>query len=58
MIASLLISLIVFPLFLYIETRASRPIMPLNLVTKSPHMNLIFSNFLANMVMNAIMFNV
>ncbi|KAK2067025.1 hypothetical protein P8C59_000794 [Phyllachora maydis] len=57
-IASLLISLIVFPLFLYIETRASRPIMPLNLVTKSPHMNLIFSNFLANMVMNAIMFNV
>ena len=46
-----------FPVFLYNETRAERPIMPLHLIRKSPHMNLIFSNFIAAFLTHAMIFN-
>lgn len=46
-----------FPLFLLVERRATKPIMPLHLIRRSPHANMIFSNALGAFVMNAIMFN-
>ncbi|KAK3293946.1 uncharacterized protein B0H64DRAFT_374796 [Chaetomium fimeti] len=57
-IASLMGFAIFFPPFLYVETRAVKPIMPLHLILKSPYMNLIFSNHIAALISNAILFNV
>ncbi|KAK1598218.1 major facilitator superfamily transporter [Colletotrichum navitas] len=57
-IASLVIFSICFPVFLYVESYVSRPIMPLHLVRRSPRMNLIFSNFFAALLSNAILFNI
>ncbi|KAK4238212.1 MFS general substrate transporter [Achaetomium macrosporum] len=57
-ISSLAIFAVFFPLFLHVETRAAKPIMPLHLILKSPHMNLIFSNHIAAFLSNAILFNV
>ncbi|KAF3760716.1 MFS general substrate transporter [Cryphonectria parasitica EP155] len=56
-LASLAIFCIAFPLFLRAETNAVRPIMPLYLIRRSPHANMIFSNALAAFMMNAIIFN-
>ncbi|KAK4151092.1 hypothetical protein C8A00DRAFT_45633 [Chaetomidium leptoderma] len=39
-------------------TRATKPIMPLHLVLKSPRMNLIFSNHIGAFLSNATLFNV
>jgi hypothetical protein len=57
-IASLAIFAVFFPLFLFAETRAVKPIMPLHLVLRSPHMNLLFSNHLAAFLSTATIFNV
>lgn len=56
-LTSLAVFLVSFPLFLWTERSASRPIMPLPLIQRSPHSNMIFSNFLAAFLMNAILFN-
>lgn len=56
-LASLAIFAVGFPSFLWAERSASRPIMPLRLIQRSPHANMIFSNFLAAFMMNAILFN-
>lgn len=56
-LTSLVIFALSFPLFLWTERSASRPIMPLRLIQRSPHANMIFSNFLAAFLMNAILFN-
>lgn len=56
-IASLAIFGVCFPVFLYVQSYVSRPIMPLYLVRRSPRMNLIFSNFFAALLSNAILFN-
>lgn len=56
-IASLAIFAASFPLFLVAEAKAARPIMPLHLIRRGPHANMIFSNALAAFIMNAIMFN-
>jgi hypothetical protein len=53
----LVVFAVCFPLFLYNETLAARPIMPLHLIRKSPFANLIFSNQIASMLLNAIIFN-
>ncbi|KAK5657735.1 hypothetical protein OQA88_2808 [Cercophora sp. LCS_1] len=55
---SLLIFAICFPLFLYVETHAVKPIMPMHLILQHPHMNLIFSNHIASFLANAIIFNI
>lgn len=55
---SLLVFAICFPLFLYVETHAVKPIMPMHLILQHPHMNLIFSNHIASVLANAIIFNV
>ncbi|KAK3324309.1 major facilitator superfamily [Cercophora scortea] len=57
-LGSLGVFAVFFPLFLYVETHAIKPIMPMHLVRQSPHMNLIFSNHIAAFLTNAIMFNV
>lgn len=56
-IASLIIFAICFPVFLYVESLAKKPIMPLELLTGSPRANIIFSNFIACILLNAILFN-
>lgn len=56
-IASLAIFATCFPAFLWAESTATHPIMPLYLIRRSPHRNMIFSNSLAAFMMNAILFN-
>lgn len=56
-IASLVIFTTCFPAFLWAESTATHPIMPLYLIRRSPHRNMIFSNSLAAFMMNAILFN-
>lgn len=57
-LACLLIFAIFSPLFLYVETHAAKPIMPIHLVRHSPHLNLIFNNHIASFLSNATLFNV
>ncbi|WQF80417.1 Putative sugar transporter, major facilitator superfamily, MFS transporter superfamily [Colletotrichum destructivum] len=57
-IASLVIFGVCFPVFLYVQSYVARPIMPLYLVRRSPRMNIIFSNFFAALLSNAILFNI
>ncbi|KAK2606097.1 hypothetical protein QQS21_003492 [Conoideocrella luteorostrata] len=57
-ITSLVISIVFFPVFLWVESRVSLPIMPLHLIRRSPRANLIFSNFIAAFLSNAIFFNI
>ncbi|KAF2971242.1 hypothetical protein GQX73_g2394 [Xylaria multiplex] len=56
-ISSLAIFAACFPTCLYVESRAARPIMPLALLHSAPRANIIFSNFLASFLLNAILFN-
>lgn len=46
-----------FPLFIWVESWVHKPIMPLHLIRHSPRANLIFSNFIASMLGNSILFN-
>ncbi|KAL2136735.1 hypothetical protein VTI74DRAFT_1776 [Chaetomium olivicolor] len=57
-IVSLVFFAVFFPVFLFVETRAVKPIMPLHLVLKSPHLNLVFSNHVSAFLSNATLFNV
>ncbi|KAG7134073.1 putative transporter like protein [Verticillium longisporum] len=57
-IAALVTFSVAFPTFLYSQSLATRPIMPLHLVRHSPRMNLIFANSLASILTNAILFNI
>jgi MFS family permease len=43
---------------IYIETKADRPVMPLDLLSTSPRGNLIYSNFFANVGYNTFLFNI
>ncbi|KAI1142933.1 major facilitator superfamily domain-containing protein [Hypoxylon sp. FL0543] len=56
-IASLVIFGISFPTCLWAESKHERPIMPLILLHSSPRANIIFSNFIASFLLNAILFN-
>ncbi|KAI0863614.1 major facilitator superfamily domain-containing protein [Xylaria cubensis] len=57
-ITSLVIFAICFPTCLYVESRVERPIMPLALLHSTPRANMVFSNFIAAFLLNAILFNV
>ncbi|KAK7753304.1 hypothetical protein SLS62_004823 [Diatrype stigma] len=57
-IASLAISAVCFPTCLWVESWAERPIMPLELLHSAPRANMIFANFIASFLLNAILFNV
>ncbi|KAI0843079.1 MFS general substrate transporter [Hypoxylon sp. FL0890] len=56
-IASLIIFGICFPTCLWAESKHERPIMPLILLHSSPRANIIFANFIASFLLNAILFN-
>ncbi|KAK8052033.1 major facilitator superfamily domain-containing protein [Apiospora rasikravindrae] len=56
-IASLVMFAILFPTCLYAESRARRPIMPLKLLRSSPRANMVFANFVASFLLNAVLFN-
>lgn len=56
-ITSLVIFCISFPTCLWAESRHERPIMPLILLHSPPRANIIFSNFIASFLLNAILFN-
>ncbi|KAI8632117.1 MFS general substrate transporter [Xylariaceae sp. FL1651] len=56
-IASLVTFGVCFPTCLYVESHAERPIMPLVLLHSTPRANIIFSNFLASFLVDAILFN-
>ncbi|RYP05689.1 hypothetical protein DL765_009761 [Monosporascus sp. GIB2] len=56
-IASLVAAGVCFPVCLWVESRAKRPMLPLELLHSSPRANIIFANFLAAFLMNAILFN-
>ncbi|KAI1419249.1 major facilitator superfamily domain-containing protein [Xylaria sp. FL1777] len=56
-ISSLALFAVCFPTCLYVESRAERPIMPLVLLHSTPRANMIFSNFMASFLLNAILFN-
>ncbi|KAI1774097.1 major facilitator superfamily domain-containing protein [Hypoxylon cercidicola] len=56
-IVSLAIFGVCFPICLYVESQHERPIMPLVLLHQSPRANIIFSNFIASFLLNAILFN-
>ncbi|KAF5693191.1 major facilitator family transporter fnx1 [Fusarium denticulatum] len=57
-IASLVIFAITFPVFLWVESWVHKPIMPLHLLNRQPRGNLIFSNVIAAIVANSILFNI
>ncbi|ROT41809.1 MFS general substrate transporter [Sodiomyces alkalinus F11] len=57
-IASLVIFAVCFPSFLHSQSLAERPIMPLYLITQAPRANLIFGNFIASILSNAVLFNI
>lgn len=57
-ISSLVIFAVSCPVLVYCELHHPRPIMPLHLLTRSPRSNLILSNFLSALVINALLFNV
>ncbi|KAM0259052.1 hypothetical protein ACHAQJ_003553 [Trichoderma viride] len=57
-ITSLSIAAVSFPSFLWLESRVPLPIMPVHLIQQAPRANLIFSNFIAALLSNAILFNI
>ncbi|KAM7218162.1 putative transporter C460.03-like protein 1 [Rhypophila decipiens] len=57
-ISSLACFAVFFPLFLHVETKAVKPIMPLRLVRLSPHRNLLLGNAIAAMISSTVLFNV
>ncbi|KAK8127547.1 major facilitator superfamily domain-containing protein [Apiospora sp. TS-2023a] len=56
-IASLVVFAILFPTCFYAESRAQRPIMPLELLRSSPRANMVFANFIGCVLLNSILFN-
>ncbi|KAI9683005.1 MAG: hypothetical protein M1822_006198 [Bathelium mastoideum] len=56
-IASLVLALVCIPLLAYAERRAERAVMPLWILSKPPHGNLVLSNFFAMIGINTIIFN-
>ncbi|KAI0160393.1 major facilitator superfamily domain-containing protein [Xylariaceae sp. FL1272] len=58
-ITSLALFGVCFPTFLYVESIVKeRPVMPLQFLHTSPRANMIFANFFASFLINAVLFNV
>ncbi|VBB74016.1 Putative efflux permease [Podospora comata] len=54
-VGSLMFSAVVFPVFLWVERWVRNPIMPLHLVFKAPHMNLMVSSHISALLAAAIL---
>ena len=56
-----IVSLVIFGicsiLFIWVEGKASRPVMPLEIISRKPRANLIFSNLFGTIVAQTILFN-
>lgn len=48
---------VIFPLFMFSQARATKPIMPLGPLHTAPRANLIFANFLVALVYSCVLFN-
>ncbi|RDA90445.1 hypothetical protein CP533_3945 [Ophiocordyceps camponoti-saundersi (nom. inval.)] len=57
-VASLLIFAVCLPIFVYVESRVPKPILPLRLIREAPRANLIYANFIGAILTNAIFFNI
>ncbi|KAB8297696.1 hypothetical protein EYC80_001503 [Monilinia laxa] len=57
-LASIALTILGLPLFIYIEHHAPQPIMPLSLITSKPRSSIIISSALGALVINAIIFNI
>lgn len=57
-ILSIILFFITAALLIRVESKAARPVMPLNLLSSRPRANLIFANFFGNIAGNTIIFNV
>jgi MFS family permease len=56
-VSSLVAFLIIAAIFIRVESRTGRPVIPLPLLSNAPRANLILSNFFANITIHTIMFN-
>ncbi|KAF1964014.1 MFS general substrate transporter [Bimuria novae-zelandiae CBS 107.79] len=56
-IISLVVAVVAGTILLIVERRAAKPVMPLYLLFSRPRGSLVFNNFLANIGINAIIFN-
>ena len=56
-ITSLVLAFVSLPFLAYAEKRAERAVMPLWILTRPPHANLVVSNFFAMVGINTIIFN-
>ncbi|KAL8813084.1 MAG: hypothetical protein Q9200_000551 [Gallowayella weberi] len=56
-IVSLVLSAVTGAVFVVVERRALKPVMPLELLASSPRGNLTFHNFFSNLGINAVIFN-
>ncbi|KAF2747843.1 MFS general substrate transporter [Sporormia fimetaria CBS 119925] len=56
-ISSLVIAVITSCILLRVESRATKPVMPLTMLSRRPRGNLVFNNFFAQLGINTIIFN-
>ncbi|RCI09585.1 hypothetical protein L249_4121 [Ophiocordyceps polyrhachis-furcata BCC 54312] len=56
-VASLVIFAVCLPIFVFVEARVRKPILPLRLIRVAPRANLIYANFIGAIITNAIFFN-
>lgn len=56
-IGSLIASVFLFPLLVWVESRHVKPVMPMVLLSKPPRANLVFCNFFSYIGITAILFN-
>lgn len=56
-VGSLVATALAVPMFVFVEKRAIKPVMPLSLLVDVPRANIIYANFLACLIINAIVFN-
>lgn len=52
-----MVCFVCFPLFIWVENRESRPIMPLKIILCNPRASLIISNVVGSIISNAVTFN-
>ncbi|KAL1967996.1 hypothetical protein VTN77DRAFT_2413 [Rasamsonia byssochlamydoides] len=57
-ISSLIVACVLAVVFPWYERNVERPVMPVELLSKKPHANIIFGNFFGAMSINTIFFNV
>ncbi|KAI5291541.1 hypothetical protein KEM54_003851 [Ascosphaera aggregata] len=56
-IGAFMVFFAVVPLFLYVESKAKRPAMPLDFLHIAPRSNIIFSNFFSMLAIHTVLFN-